>query len=280
MKLDTPFPTLVQLSETSFPVYVSASAQLKARQIADLCWRAHTYMSDQFDFTPSIRVQVLAPEDWRDLTDSPTYGMAHYLDSQTLVVAGENNDFWQSITPPVDELPAPAAEIMRAAYGLPSGAINLSLFFDLLAVHELSHLFHTQANVVFPRLWVMELFCNLCLHTFVAENEPDLLPALEGFPTVVVDGGMSHLHYHTLEDFERLYGEVGPQNYGWYQCQLHVAAKNIFNAGGIEPLRRLWTVFRQTNVTMTDEELELVLSNRVHPAVAGVLSQWPSKSRL
>lgn len=275
MKPETPFPTLVELANPSFPVYASASVQPKARQIADLCRHAHAYLSGLFDFTPSIRVLVLAPDDWRDLTDQPTYGMAHYTGSQTLVVAGEDNAFWQSMTPPVDELPAPAAAVMRAAYGQPSGELHLPLFFDLLAVHELSHLFHDQADVNFPRLWLMELFCNLCLHTYVAQNAAGKLPALEAFPAVVVAGGMSHLRYHTLEDFERLYGEVGPQNYGWYECHLHMAAKDIYDSAGAEALQRLWAAFRLSNATFTDDELGLLLDSEVHPAVAEVWRKWP-----
>jgi hypothetical protein len=164
---------------------------------------------------------------------------------------------------------------MRSAYGLPSGAIDLPRFFDLLAVHEMGHLFHTQASVQFPRLWLMELFCNMCTHTYVAAREPEMLPALEAFPSVVVGGGMSHLRYHTLEDFERLYGEVGPQNYGWYECQLHVAAKDIYNASGVHALQRLWAAFRQSNATMSDDELRMLLEDEVDPAVARVPAEWP-----
>jgi len=39
------------------------------------------------------------------------------------------------------------------------------------------------------RLWMQELFCNIMLHTYIAENEPQNLPALELFPEMVVSGG-------------------------------------------------------------------------------------------
>ncbi len=33
-------------------------------------------------------------------------------------------------------------------------------FFDLLAVHELAHLYHEAAPFRFPARWLMELFCT------------------------------------------------------------------------------------------------------------------------
>jgi hypothetical protein len=93
--------------------------------------------------------------------------------------------------------------------------------------------------------------------------------ALEAFPSVIAGGEVSQLRYRSLADFERLYTDVGPQNYGWYQCRFHVAAKDIYNAGGVEALKRLWKVFLISN-----EELAVQLRDDVHPAVARVLTEW------
>jgi len=126
----------------------------------------------------------------------------------------------------------------------------------------------------FPRRWLMELFCNICLHAYVVAREPEKVLALEAFPSVIAGGDVSQLRYRSLADFERLYTDVGPQNYGWYQCRFHVAAKDIYNAGGVEALQRLWRVFLQSNATGSDEELAVQLRDDVHPAVARVLTEW------
>jgi hypothetical protein len=223
----------------------------------------------------AIRALVLSPVDWPKYTTYPLYGMPHYLDAQTLVIAGQNNSFWQSLTPPLETLPPTAASAMRAAYGQADSSLDLSPFFDLLAVHEMGHLYHSQASRQFPRLWLMELFCNLSLHAYVVAEEPERLSQLEAFPRMICGMGHSHLQYHTLADFERLYVNVGPQNYGWYQCQLHNAAQRIYNAGGIEALQRLWDVPITFDGESTDEELASQLENEVHPEVAQVLISWP-----
>ena len=50
-----------------------------------------------------------------------------------------------------------------------------------------------------------ELFVNIMLHTYVAEKQPELLPALETFPNMVVGGGTADYKFTSLNDFEELY---------------------------------------------------------------------------
>lgn len=97
------------------------------------------------------------------------------------------------------------------------------------------------------RKWMQELFVNIILHTYVAEKEPQLLPALETFPNMVVGAGTAEYKFTSLADFERLYESMGmgAKNYGWYQSKLHVAAKNIYNAGGPRVMKKLWVALKK-----------------------------------
>ena len=56
----------------------------------------------------------------------------------------------------------------------------------LLALHELGHAFHQQGGLKMHRNWMGELFCNILLHTYIAENEPEQLPALTVLPKTEV----------------------------------------------------------------------------------------------
>jgi hypothetical protein len=152
-------------------------------------------------------------------------------------------------------------------YGLPDGSTDLSPFFNLTSVHELAHLFHEQANVQFPRKWLQEFFANLSLHAYVATQEPEQLPILETFSRLVVEAGSASFEHHTLADLDRLYTGVGPQNYGWYQCRLHVAAKAVYDAGGVAALQRLWQAFPP----ISDDQFIQVLG-QVHPQLERVFT--------
>lgn len=262
------------ISGFPFSVFTSAETESRALSIADRCQNAFAFLKSTFAFEPEVCVLVLSPQDWKQHATYPVYGMPHYADHSTLVVAGQGSDFWQSMSPPVEALPPDAARAMRNAYGQPDGSVNLSPFFDLLAVHELSHLFQFQAGSKFPRLWLAELFCNLSLHAYTVAVEPDQITALETFPQLVASLPISELRYRSLADFERLYIDVGPQNYGWYQCRFHVAARHIYENGGVESLRRLWREFLNSEENVSDEKLVLRL-REVHPTVEQVLTTWP-----
>lgn len=270
------YPSLIEVPSFPFQVYASAGTEPRAQLIAARCRKAHDFLSSTFEFNPQVSVLVLTPRDWSEYATSPVYGMPHYTDERTLAVAGQESDFWQSMAPPVEALPPEAAQAVEAAYGQPDGSVSLSPFFDLLAVHELGHLFQFQGRCQLPRLWLAELFCNLCLHAYTVAAEPEQLPALETFPRVVASLGVAELRYRSLDDFERLYIDVGPQNYGWYQCRLHVAAKHIYEAGGVEALRRLWGVFLRADEELSDEQLAARLGEDVHPTVERVLTAWPT----
>jgi hypothetical protein len=121
----------------------------------------------------------------------------------------------------------------------------------------------------------MELFGNILLHTYIAEKRLNLLPALEIFPAMVVAAGTSQYKYTSLHDFEEYYYPVmDGRNYGWYQSRLHVAAKNIYNAGGKEVLVNLWKALSTAPSKMSDEQLVSFLKTKVHQSVADVMLSW------
>jgi hypothetical protein len=270
------YPELTELEGYPFPVFISPGTEDRGRLIADRSQRAYEFLGSTLEFEPDLRVLVLAPEHWKAYATFPLYGMPHYTEARTIAMAGLDSRFWQSLLPAPGSLSHTDEDAMRAAYGQPDGSLNLSPFFDLLSVHEMGHVFHLQAACHFPRLWLMELFCNICLHAYVAGREPGQLRALETFPHIVAGAGAFDLQYRSLHDFELLYTDVGSRNYGWYQCRLHGAAKNIFDAGGIDTLRRLWKTFLRLHDTVTDDDLAAVLEGEVHPAVEHVLSTWPA----
>jgi hypothetical protein len=225
-------------------------------------------------FTPKVSLFVLNPEHWKKYATFPVYGMPHYPDSTRLVIASEDNDFWKSFIPPLDQLPVGLAAKIKEAYTNSDGVLSMMAFFDLLALHELGHGFHEQAGLTMQRLWMQELFCNIMLHTYIAENEPANLPALEVFPEMVVATGTTGLEFTTLADFEKRYDNMDPRNYGWYQCRLHVAGKNIYNAGGQKAFVKLWKGLKENREKMTDEQFASFLSKKVDKEAAKVQTEW------
>src|SRR6266571_4147194 len=141
------------------------------------------------------------------------------------------------------------------------------------APSEMGHRLHQVGVVRFPRLWLAEFFCNLCLHTYVAEEEPEALDVLEAFPAAVAAVPPEHMAHDDLGTFEQIYDRMPPHNYGWYQCRLHAAAKRVYDAGGPVVLRRLWNRFR-----LSDAEL-IVALHELEPELGRFLTEWTPTGR-
>ena len=278
------YDRLVDLKGYSQKVFYSPGHEARAKEIATRCDNASNYFAQVLDFRPTTSLFILAPDEWSTYGTFPVYGMPHYPDFEQLpaeqgeqnrlVIAAEDNEFWQSFLPPVEQLPLPLAEKVKIAYQNKSGQLSMMPFFDLLALHELGHGFHVQAELKMQRLWMQELFANIMLHTYIAEKEPKLLPALVTFPEMVIAAGSAEYEHTSLADFERLYDNMDAKNYGWYQCRLHNAAKHIYEAGGAEVLPKLWDALKTTDADLTDEQFVALLQAKVHLSVADVLLKW------
>lgn len=267
-----PLETLKGFTQT---YYYSPGHEARAKSIAVFMEKAGDYFQEELRYTPKAELYILAPEHWKAIAAPPlqeVYGFPHNLDAVRLAIAAEDNDFWRSFLPDVSQLPPPMAAQVKIAYGKPDGSYSMMPFFDLLTLHEVGHSYTAQAGLKMHRHWMGELFVNIMLHTYIAEKQPELLPALETFPNMVVGGGTAGYEFTSLEDFERLYATLGmgPKNYGWYQSKLHSAAKDIYNAGGKEVLKKLWKALKVHQEEMTDEAFVEMLEGEVDASVAEV----------
>lgn len=264
---------LTVIDSFPFPVSASVGLEQQATLAAERCLRAYEFMSNLFSCKPSFHLQILTARDWASYTDEPTYGMPHYRSlGQRLILGGESSDFWRGFAEIIQNSSADNKLELSAVYEQDGGQVDLSLFFNLLAVHELAHGFHIQGQCDFPRYWLMEFFCNFCLHAYIASIEPEQLPFLETFPQLMTKVDSSRFKYHSLDDFELLYIQVGPENYGWYQTQLHVSAKHVFDTAGIDALKALWQSFLMPDSLLLDK-----LQKQVHPVLANIMTTWPDK---
>lgn len=269
--------SLNQLKSQNFTVYYSTGHQQRAETTARRIENAMAYYQELLGFKPAITLFVLDTADWKIYTSGMVYGMPHYEKGNKLIVAAADNPFWKSFLPSPDQLPAELREPIQKAYTTGSGQLSMQAFFDLLAIHELGHAFHIQGGLTMQRTWMGELFCNILLHTYIAEKEPELLPALTLFPRMVVAAGAKEFKFTTLKDVQERYNEIGgqyPKNYGWYQCRWHSAAAGIYDAAGKQLCRKLWDALKNKKEILTDEQLVSFLETAADKSIADMMRNW------
>ncbi|HTE27985.1 hypothetical protein [Flavitalea sp.] len=258
-------------------LYYSEGREQRASAIAERMDKAAPYFDQLLSFKASVTVLVLSPTDWPKYAKTVVYGMPHYNNEKILIVAADDNPFWQSFLPPLDRLPGDLVTKIKNVYSRSDSSLSMERFFDLLAVHELAHAFHMQAGLTMQRNWMGELFVNMLLHTYIAENEPQLVPALTLFPQMVVSGGGKGLNYTTLKDLELNYNEIAvkyPNNYGWYQCRLHSGAAVIYERGGKAISSKLWNALKTEKQKLSDAELLAFLKKSDLKPVAELIENW------
>jgi len=273
---------LSAINKFSFQLYFSNGFEQRALSIAERVSKAKDYHQQLLGFNPTITMLVLSKADWSSYTAFPVYGMPHYNDDKTLIVAAEDNPFWKSFLPPLETLPISFREQVVKAYQQDDNTVSMQAFFDLLAIHELGHAFHIQGGLTMQRKWMGELFCNILLHTYVAEKESLSLPALITFPTMVINSGTKEFLYTSLQDIEERYDEIGqryPKNYGWYQCRWHAAAADIYNSSGTEVCGKLWNALNTQKEIMNDEQFASFLESKVDKSVANMMLHWNNETK-
>lgn len=257
---------LASLPGYPFQVRTSASTGEQTTRLADRCRRAYAYLGEMLAFRPQCALIVLSRADWSERASQPLYGMPYY-DAGNLFLAGEPSDLTAWLEEAVSSAPPQAAQVIDQVYG--TGADRLAPFADMLVVHELAHAFHDGVPFLFPRSWLMELFADMALYTFVVANEPDRILQLETLPRVALENSLLKPVARDLRYFEAYYPGIEPLTYVWYQFRFTMMAKDLVDAAGPDMLRRLWDAFARS-----DEQLAAVLGGQVHPAAGQWLASW------
>jgi hypothetical protein len=258
-------------------VYFSDGAQSRALATSERIKKVFSFYNDKISIQPEVTVLVLNKADWPGFTTMPVYGMPHYDEKRNLlIIASENNEFWDSFIPDTKKLPQELSKEISSTYVDAKGNLTMVEFFDLLAIHEIGHAYHFQGSLNMQRKWLGEFFCNLMLHTYIAENEPEKLKALTVFPQMVISGGKEGYKFTSLKDIEEKYDEIGqyyPQNYGWFQSRWHSSAAEVYDSGGPSVILKMWQGLKKQDKKLHDNELVTFLAGIDH-SLAEVIINW------
>ena len=231
------------------PTFASAGLEPRAAAIATIAGSSWDYLAGLLEHRPDVQVLVLSEADWADKCEVELFGLPN-ANEGTLTVAGTEAGWWSDLASMAGD--DRQGEI-ASAYGGPDGKLHFGDFFDLIAVHEVAHLF-SEGRVAFPRMWLGEFFANLALHAWVAERAPDSLDSLTILPRLAAQGSGEEFEHRSRDEFERLYSSVGGPNYVWYQFRLQVAAAELYDCIGQVAVRRLFDAFRVDGGTDRDSQ--------------------------
>jgi hypothetical protein len=273
---------LQRLHEFALPIFTSPGLEASARPIAARFTRAHRFFGQMLDRDVQVGLVVLSAEDWARTALFPTYGVTYYdYPNRMVVTGGTSGVFWHSTVELVGTVSVELLQELRAVYGGPDGQIDLTPNVHLWPVHDLGHACNLDIPYGFPRKWLLELFADVCLHTYLAVNEPEQLPVQETLWRVLSNVPAQRFPYRTLHDFEAQYGDGDwtMENYAWYHGHFYESARRLYNALGVGGLQRMWQVFVVANVQEASDVQVADLLGAVDPGLARMIEAWPPRAR-
>jgi hypothetical protein len=257
---------LVEIMGAAFPVSATPGAEPRARSLARMVEHARDWLSELLRFEPQVRLQVLDEAAWAGAALAPAYGIPHTAGGDTVVASAGPSELFDEIRDVIlEEASAgPRAQLFQV-YGDPP---NLSSFVDLLAVHELAHLYHEQVPFTFPTLWLEELFADVALEGYVVEALPAAHRVLETLPRAGREIRPDRIPDHGLERFGEAAAAGGGLRGSWFRLRLHEAAIGLWEAGGRELVQTMYERFR-------DAPSDQVDLGSIDHALAAVPATWP-----
>jgi hypothetical protein len=269
----SPYANLQPLGGFSVPIVINRGIEAQAYRLAERFDGAYQFISSILHITPTIQLALLSSQDWPQYTQSPFYGAALYdYTYRTIVTGTEKTSFWQPIVELMKNTTPALYQKLAKTYNTDDREIDITSHVELWYIHDLGHACHLHENYWFPRKWLMELFASLCLYTYVTINEPTRIAVMEDFLLTVHEMPRHAFFHHSLQDFEKLYTNVGLENYLWYSGYFMWLARELYIRLGVEALRWMWSTFVKNNIhTATDQEITSLFA-QIHPNTDSLLS--------
>lgn len=226
----------------------SKSYKVRAKTIQSMVENCAVFYGPKFsDAKFDLQIMILKQEDWHYI-HLDEYGSEYGMPTAWPVI---NKLFIAADKKAVSKL-----------FGEPDSTSDTHLSaFDCIALHELGHLFFQKINNTYTRkFWADEFLASYFGICFFEENKN-----YPGLPQVGETGYQPK--YKTLEDFERLYSNVGARNYGWYQGRFQDLGERLYPKFKTDLIREFIA-----NYAVNGKKLEpLVLLQQLAPEIT---NQW------
>lgn len=255
-------------STNKITVYYSQGYKKRALELRSLIEGAMRFYERKLNIKEELSLAVLTQPQWSQVTRIP-YGLPWVSESPHVaflpatadgVVAADALSFKDTVSP------ATLKKIKASGYSFEQGAQK---FVDLIGLHELGHVYTVAYGIRAPNKWLNEFLASYFAYTYLREKHPKLATLFYAMAADLA-AESPRQKYTTLEDFERLYAEVGIKNYDWYQGKFFQRVAQVYEAKGLSFLAEVRDAFpREKNESPSPD----AVLHRLEQISAGFL-EW------
>jgi len=230
--------------ERGISVYYSPGYKERAQQIQSYMEDAMNFYQKKLNVTVDLNIAVLNKEHWTKVTKVPfdvpnVSGVPHVVflpaNFGEGVVTADWSKGMQQLKPEIIQ------KIKLTGYSYEQIGVKQ---VDNIGLHELGHVIAYKLGIAspdgIPNKWYSEFLATYLANSFLQERDPEYMKIAR----LLTDHKLEIMpkpKYTSLEDFERLYFGVGPQNYEWYQIKFAQLVERIYNTKGLGFIEELIT---------------------------------------
>ncbi len=204
--------------------FYSIGYEVRAKAIHNLVLGCILFYETQFPKRKfDLRVYVLDKNDWERPPFGNPYGLINYYPDNILeIIPADKNALTRLVGVPDD----------------PITADSIISGYDAGVLHELGHyfietLYHLRKSI--KDKWLHEVMATYFSYCYLKEKHSQIASGIEE----MVKAPLPHPKYKSLQDFQNLYGDVGPENYDWYQRKFAQLAFALYPQLKLELIKKV-----------------------------------------
>lgn len=242
---------LQRIEGSPVTLHFSPGYRRRAETLGALIQEAHTFLGAWLGVDGSTTLAVLRFSNWSRLRRAP-YGYPHSSPERATIYAPARYPprFLNRAQALYDAVPVEQQRAFGEGEEVPS---RIAEFYDLVAVHELGHLFIHHLALLPGTRWLTELIANLFATAFFVERRPDLANCwlawaaiqaaqpVEWRPLAEIEAGYTQLDFRSASHLQgRLTLEAARL---WQQQGAAVATEIVQQfSGAHDPVRRRFQI--------------------------------------
>jgi len=232
----------IPVLKSSINVYYSSGYKKRGKVVKSYIQDAMRFYKKNLNITTDLSVAVLTKLNWEQITKIP-FDIPFGSDSPHVVFLPANLGEGV-ITSGADKTKHLAKaetlkELKSAGYTFEQAEMKN---IDFIGLHELGHLIAEKLEISFypgkPNKWYNEFLASYIAYAYLREKDP-AFATITNTLTEHNIGTMPKQRYTSLEDFEKLYSNVGPENYGWFQSKFFQLVVKIYDRKGLNFIKEL-----------------------------------------
>jgi hypothetical protein len=220
--------------------YYSKGFAVRANELSSMLQKSVPYFKDSLEVEEDYSLAVLDFDDLQKVSRVP-YGLPSVSGPPYVVIfpATSNHTLAEVIGNAIN------GHGLEAKYSSSKEEL-VNKFISFIGFHEIGHIYAKKKGLKFPNKWTFEFAATYLAYMFIDEYFPKESEIWMNISEILINE-LRPVYTH-LEDFEKLYVQVGIENYAWYQVVFLARAKEIAEKSGFNFINK----YQNAKITESD----------------------------